>query len=159
MQVPGVSRQSTMRQPLPEHAQALEQIPGGRPPIGSTAAANLPPAVKPLVPADAPGMVKVPSAADVPAAAAAAAPGAAEVESSAPGTPPEKVPAVDGLSREHSEEPSKSLASVASKLGAVGLGDAPGQDQPQAVPKPMPNPFSSAFAYTERMNSAFTSGA
>jgi len=149
-----------MRQPLPEHGQALEQVPGGRPPIGSTAAANLPPAVKVLGPADVPGMLKVPSTVDVPAAAAAvAAPRAVEVESSAPGTPPEKPPAVDGLSREHSEEPSKSLASVASKLGAVGLGDAPGQDQPQAAPKPMPNPFSSAFAYTERMNSAFTSGA
>ncbi len=134
----------------------------------------------------------------------AAAPAAAAVAEGGPGTPPERQPGTENISREHSEE-SQAAAEVSTRLGGLALkggGDgsstaaaaepaavlpaaAPEQQRqqpagaeegaaaaagqaPDAAAKPpaalqappqsaFVNPFSSAFAYTERMNSAFSS--
>ena len=159
-------RQAMSRQAIPEDGEkGLEAAPSaqpGRPPVGG-------------VPGNPLTAIKVPA----PAAAANAAPAASQAPTGAsggPGTPPERPPTTDALAREHSEEPTQALSNLATKLADTGLTDlAPSQtlDVRQEVaaasslvqPPPQPvaakapvNPFSSAFAYTERMNSAFTSG-
>ncbi len=160
-----------MRQSILEGGEGLEQQPPGarsaRTPAGTA-------------------LSKSPSAANLPgpqpalASVAIAAAKGVEAASGGPATPPEQPPTIDGLLREHSEEPGQAILNAANKLGGMNLaGPAPSQlpevkqqvpaaaassiEQPQpaqpAAVQPPVNPFSSAFAYTERMNSAFTSGA
>jgi hypothetical protein len=97
-------------------------------------------------------------------------PQGSDIDNPGPGTPPEPHPTTEGVSRKHSED--QGIAAAARKLSGTHIGELappahpiqppPPQQPPvgvasafQAAPQ---NPFSSAFAYTERLNSAFKSG-
>ena len=175
MQPPGMPQQGMMQQ------AADGRVPGhqahGCPPHHGPGMVNSPSAGRLVNSPSAGKLVNSPSAGKLHVATAMPLVDGKKPEhalSGGPGTPPEKPPTTEKISREHSEEPSQALANVASKLGGMSVHDprAPSQD-PQVQqqlgagiaaaanggPPPPVNPFSSAFAYTERMNSAFTSEA